>query len=339
MAIIDIQTYHRLGKRVWLSLILCVFSLCAYSAPKTTVTANLDSTTLLMGELGKLTLSVDKPADVKGIIPLLSNAEGRPYVTLLDDTIELSTSITTDTAALANGMQRIKYHIPVQVFDSGYYEIPGFQYVAGSDTVFSNPVSLKVVPVKAAADDEITDYTDVENPAPGSWLDNVPDWVLNYWWALLIGLLALAGLIFLFVYWLKHRNRQVKKIPDVPPYEEAVRALDSLRDKQLWQHGENELYFVELTNIIRRYLLRRFAISAPEMTTTQFLEEAGNNPKLAHYSDQFRRLLQLADFIKFAKGQSLPSENEEAFTIVRKFVEDTRPTKEELENERKEAKK
>ena len=59
------------------------------------------------------------------------------------------------------------------------------------------------------------------------------------------------------------------------------------------------------------------------------VEAVSDNAKLVTYKGELRRLLELADFIKFAKGASMPGENEEAFSIVREFVQNTRPTPEE----------
>lgn len=325
------HTYHS----ILTLLLIAIASFSAVAAPSGKITASLDSTTMLMGEVNRLNIQIEKRADLKGYFPLFAESASGEYATLLGDTIELSKTITSDTAELAEGMQRITYHIPVQVFDSGYYEIPGLQYVVGRDTLLSNIVQVNVVPVKAQATDPIEDYTDVEAVPPGSWLDKMPDWVLNYWWALAIGLIIIVAVVFVIVYIMKHRKAAPKKKPELPPYEEAIRSLQELKAKQLWEKGNDELYFVELTDILRRYISRRFGVSAPEMTTTQFLEEVRHNPVLTGHDNALKRLLELADFIKFAKGRSLPYENEEAFTIVRRFVETTRPTKEEIEAEKK----
>lgn len=331
------KTLHKKSRsiRYVISLLAAVvlIALCSdvYAAPKPTVSAKLDSTTLLMGRTMRLHLQVDKDKAVAGHFPLFTDADPRPYATILGDTIELSKTIASDTSMLADGRQRITYHVPIQVYDSGYYHIPGFEYVAAGDTILSNTLELKVVPVQAAATDKISGMTDVADPEGGNWLDKVPDWILQYWWVILA--LHLLGflLIYLIRKWIKNRAKKPTKKPDLPPYEEAMRSLATLKERELWQHGENELYFVTLTGILRRYLSRRFSVSAPEMTTEQFLDEASRHEKLTGYSSELRRLLVLADFIKFARGQSLPGENEEAFVIVRKFVEDTKPTKEEEE--------
>lgn len=301
------------------------------SAQKVSVKARLDSAYMVMGKITGLHIDVEKPHDLPGHFPLFSDTDGRPYATLNGDTVELSKQFTTDTVKLGAGRERITYHVPVQVFDSGYYKLPQFNYVVGSDTVLSNSVELKVVPVDVDKDAEISGLTDVADPETGSWTDNIPEWLREYWWAILIGLIAVTGI---WLYARKHMRKgpKVKKaVPALPPYEEAVKALLTLKKKDLWQKGQDEEYFVELTDILRRYLSRRFSVAAPEMTTTQFLDEASRNPRLVKYNAELRRLLELADFVKFAKGQSLPDENEEAFAIVLKFVEDTKPSQQEAQ--------
>ncbi len=314
----------------FLSMLVCL--LCAFqarAAQPVKVTARLDTATLLMGRTTRLNVSVEKPADAGGHLPLFADGDPRPYVALLGDSLELSKTFTTDTVRLAGNLNRITYHIPVQAFDSGSYTIPGLQYVVDNDTSYSNPVTLKVVPTDVAKDAKMSDYSDPASPGQGSWLDQVPDWVIQYWWAILAAIALLAALFFLVRSYLKkRRSRPVRKSP-LSPYKEALRALDRLKAKELWQKGQNEQYFVELTDILRRYLNDRFRVAAPEMTTEQFLDAAAHNENLTAYAAEFRRLLELADFIKFAKGQSIPAENEEAFAIVRKFVEGTRPTPQE----------
>lgn len=299
------------------------------SAQKISVTARLDSAHLLMGRTTHLHLDVDKPIDLPGHFPIFDDSDGRGYATVNGDTIELSKQFSTDTVNLGDGRCRITYHVPVQVFDSGYYKLPQFQYVAGPDTAASNSVDLKVVPLDIDKDAEIAGLTDVEDPEKGPWTDLIPEFFYNYWWALLAGVIALTALYVIIRKYLRKKPKAKKKAPALPPYEEAMKALNALKAKNLWQQNQGEEYFVELTGILRHYLSRRFGVAAPEMTTAQFLDEASRNKRLVDYNAELRRLLELADFVKFAKGQSLPDENEEAFAIVRKFVEDTKPTQEE----------
>ena len=311
-------------------VIMLVFALPAL-AQKPTIVAKLDSATLLMGRTGTLTLEVEKPATSHGHLPLFETRTGEPYVALCGDSVELLRNFTTDT--VRNGaLEKISFHIPVQAFDSGTYLIPGFQFVADQDTLLSNSVTLNVVPVKVAADAEITPMTDVENPEDGSWTDKLPDWLYNYWWAIVIGLVIIVvGLIVYFKCFHGKKRTKAKKENPLSLYDRTMRQLQELKAKELWQNGQGKEYFSELTDILRGYIAKRFGVAAPEMTTEQFLQEAQSEPKLAGHEQELQRLLELADFVKFAKGQTLPAENQEAFTIVSSFVQSTKYTPEEIQ--------
>ncbi len=291
--------------------------------------ARLDSAYIIMGHKTNLHLEVVKDRKSKGHFPMFEDQDGLPYVTLNGDTIELSKKFTSDTVDLGSGRAQINYHVPLQAFDSGFYYLPPFKYIVGSDTAVSNRVALKVVPVNATAKDEIAGMTDVAEPEGKSIFDKVPDFLVNYWWVILLVILILAAGYIFYRKYMKNGGSLKRKQNVLPPYEEAVNALKALKTKQLWQNGDEDGYFTELTDILRRYISRRFGVAAPEMTSTQFLEEASRNEKLIPYKDSLRELLSIADFVKFAKMRSLPDENEKAFAISMKFVETTKPTPEE----------
>lgn len=317
------------GKSVILLLICLSISLCSFAAPLT-ITAKLDSAYIIMGQKTNLNIQVVKDRKTPGHFPMFSEDESRlPYVSLNNDTIELSRDFTSDTIDLGAGRTQINYRIPLQSFDSGFYHLLPIKYVAGSDTAESNRVALKVVPVNATADEEIAGLTGVAEPKGKSFFDSLPDWLYYYWWIIVAALVVIAVVV---IYLLKYKKTgQVfpRKKAQLPPYQEAVKALKELKSQQLWQKGEDDEYFTRLTDILRRYILRRFGVAAPEMTSTQFLEEASRNEKLAPYKASLEELLRIADFVKFANAKSLPDENEKAFAEASRFVETTKPTQEE----------
>lgn len=314
---------------------LCLWILPA-SAEKATITAKLDSAHLLMGNVTTLQLQVVKDRGSSGYFPMFAEDDNRPYVGLLGDSIELSRRYSSDTIELGSGRLQINYHIPLQAFDSGFYSIPPIQYIDGVDTISSKRLALKVLPVLVDPAGDIEPFTDVEDNQEEKWSDKLPDFLVNYWWLILLILLVIATVVAGIIHYKRTGAFLPKPKPALTPYEAAVKALGELRRRKLWQEGKTDEYFVELSNILRAYIAGRFNVSAPEMTTQQFLMEASSNERLAAYAGELKRLLELADFVKFAKGQSLPDENSEAFRIVSDFVEHTKPTPEE-EAARKEA--
>lgn len=297
------------------------------------LSAKLDSATMLMGTVNTLRLEVVQDKDVSGIFPQLRDDAQRGYATLLNDTIEFVTSaIKADTADIGSGRRQINYQVPVQVFDSGYYRLPEFIYVAGRDTVRSKRLVLTVTPVKVAATDDISPLTDPADPEDSSIFDALPDWLVYYGWIILLAiLLAGAG------WWAWRRYRKVGSIlppkPVTPPYELAMQRLQRLKARQLWQSGQEKEFYTLLTDILRSYLDGRFGIKAMEMTSRQIMDRLTDDPSLRDSRSLMRQVLDMADFVKFAMVRPLPDDNVKAFDNALSFVEATKPVEKPAEEE------
>lgn len=287
------------------------------------VKAVLDSNTMIMGKMRVLQLMVEEPKDAKGHFPLFNQLRERGYATVCGDSVELRAPAKIDTVDMGS-QRRIMFAIPVQSFDSGAYELPSIEYVVGRDTARSNRVALKVVPVSANAEDPIADYAGTADPEDPSFFDWVPDWVLDFWWLILLLLLLTGGVIYGIRRYKKNGSLLPKK-PEPSPYEEATKNLRALKTQKLWEQGLEKEYYTELTDILRRYLYRRFGINAAEMTSRQILGALGKNPETKDKRSYFRKILDMADFVKFAKVRPLPEDNIASYDDAMRFVEETKP--------------
>ena len=85
-----------------------------------------------------------------------------------------------------------------------------------------------------------------------------------------------------------------------------------------------DAWYVELSDIVRRYLEDRFAVRAPELTTEEFLQEAQRSAEL---STSHRRLLtdflERCDRVKFAAYSPGQDESSEALAVARRFLGET----------------
>ena len=287
------------------------------------VKATLDSTTMVMGRMRVLQLMVEEPKNAKGHFPLFRQLQERGYATVCGDSVELRAPAKIDTVDLGS-QRRILFAVPVQSFDSGAYELPAIEYVVGKDTARSNVVNLKVVPVAVGAEDPIDDYAGASDPEDPSFWDWVPDWVLDFWWLLILVLLAVG----LFIYGMRRYRKQGSLLPKKPeptPYEEAMRRLRDLKGQKLWEQNLEKEYYTELTDILRRYLYRRFGINAAEMTSRQILAALSKNSETKDKRPYFRKILDMADFVKFAKVRPLPDDNVASYDDAVRFVEETKP--------------
>lgn len=306
-----------------LLFVIAAFVVPGYAGAATAVKASLDSVNLRMGDMTTLHLSVSMQKGTKGDFPLLKHFRDDGIIPVCGDSVELRAPSKVDT--VENGdLLSINYDIPLQAFDSGYYRLPEFVFVTGKDSVRSNALALKVYPVNANADTPIHDYASVADPAGSSIFDFLPDWLIDLWWLWILILLAAAVSVYALRRYRKNGFILPKK-PEPTPYEAASSALRSLKEKQLWEKGMEKEYFTELTEILRTYLYRRFGINAMEMTSRQILASLKSNPELSDKRRYFRQILDMADFVKFAKVRPLPDDNVLAFDNAVRFVEETKP--------------
>ena len=310
---------HKRGfiKTYLLSTLLAV-SMTSMAAP-TTFKAKLDSASLLMGKQVAMQIEIVQDSNVKGYIPINDGDT-------LTDKVEIVGWRKSDTTDLGNNRIQINKELILQSFDSGLYTLPPILYVVGKDTFKTNKLTLKVVPVQVDSLKNIHDYKTVQEPNT-KWTDYLPDFITDYWWAILIFILLVLAGIYMYI-----RHQQGKSLlppilpkkPLLPPYEEAMGALADLKAASLWQSGHEKEYYTQLTDIVRRYICRRFEVNAMEMTSSQLLSVL-TMEEAKPVKDELRKILEVSDFVKFAKMRPLADENEQAFASAVKFIEDTKP--------------
>lgn len=287
-------------------------------ASPTTVKASLDSAYILMGKQTSLKVNIVQDHGLQGL-----------FITNTGDTlvreIEIARILEPDTTDLGSNREEIVRQIIIQSFDSGLYTIPPFVYVTGNDTVVSNTLALKVIPASVDSMTTIHDYAGVAKPDTRFW-DYLPDFIVDYWWIILI-ILAVAAGVYVWYFYIRGKKTLPlvpQKKPE-PPYEVAMRELNRLKAEKLCESGHEKEYYTRLTEILRVYLDKRFGINAMEMTSTQIMQHLRSNDDTRTSAPVMKQILEMADFVKFAKVRPLPDDNVKAFSNAIRFVEDTKP--------------
>lgn len=288
------------------------------AANNTLINAKMDSTLLLMGKKTAIHVEVVQDKGQKGFFV----NEG---VDTLNAFVEVSERLQADTTDLGNDRIQINRDIIVQSFDSGMYVIPAFKYVIGKDTFKSNELTLKVLPVKVDSLPNIHDLKPVAEP-PFFFSDYLPEFLVKYWWLIILVLVLIAAGIYAYFKWFKKGELPLRKKEKViPPYDEAIMKLTQLKSKHLWEAGQEKEYFTRLTDILRNYIDRRFEINAMEMTSSQIIDVLRKNEETMPVNEQLSKILEMADFVKFAKMRPLPEDNEVAYQRALNFVNETKP--------------
>lgn len=302
-------------KRFLVIAITCVLTSGLLQAQPTTVSATMDSTILLVGEQTRLTFTVAQMRDRQVCAPVFSDT--------IVSGLEIVERLPLDTQLADDGLLLVSQSYVLTSFDSALYFIDAQPFVDGADTLYSNPLSLKVVSIPVdTAQHAIADIKPVYAPPF--------DWPL-FWLIVLItlGVVALAVIgFFVYRYVKRHAapSAEVAEPQDLrPAHEIALERLDVIKAEKLWQQNRAKEYHTQLTDVVRDYIARRFGICAVEQTSAEIL--AGIQPELSGqktvYAD-LKTLLTTSDLVKFAKYKPLVSEDEKSLALAYQFVEATK---------------
>lgn len=297
---------------VLLSLILTLSTLQAQQ--RVSVKASIDSSDLMIGEQTMYHIEVSGPASLNYIFPTF------PGDTLITGLVILN-RWKLDTVSINSERIELKTDYLVTSFDSGLYYVPPVKILAGSDTIESNYLGIKVMTYDIDTTKiEVFDIKGVQQP---------PFVVSDYLVEACFFLLLYA--LILLIIWLYLRKKfpilkgeSVAPESLLPPHVVAIMELDRLKSEKIWKFGKNKKYYTELTNILRKYIERRFQFNALEMTTEEILTLFKRDKTTQSVYQNLSQILQLADLVKFAKIEPLESENELSMINSYLFVNQTK---------------
>ncbi len=294
--------------------------------------ASLDTTAIMIGDQIGLNLALKVPAGSQVIWPALNDT--------LVPHVEIMKRGKTDSI-LKNNMLNLKRRLTITSFDSGYFNITPMKFqvrLPGSskiDTVSTQDLFLQVYTPRV---DTSKAFKPIQGPLAEPYtLDEILPWIL-------LGLLVIAGVVFLVWYLRRRKKNQPlfarKPRPKLPPYQEAIQRLEEVRLSRMWQAGKLKAYHSAITDIMRDYFARRFSFDAREMTTGEIVQNLTKQPEVNKEAlTKVQNTFELADLVKFAKLTPSALENDTSLNYCIDFVNETKVVPEEApdENGQKEA--
>ena len=280
------------------------------------VSAAIDSTTLFIGDQTDLHLRATCEVGEQVQLPVLDK-ELIPGIEIVDKTV-------VDTATLSDGRVQYNQYLTLTSFEDSLFYIAPLPFVSGDDTVWSESLMLNVVqPFEMdSADMAITDIKGIYK-AP-IWWWGILRWVLL---AFVIAGVGVGGYYLITYLQSRMRKGEEEKAaaePLRPAEEVALEKLDAIREQKIWQTGQVKEYHTQLTDVVREYIDRRFEVSSVEQTSDETLRAM--RPLLSSQKElyeQLRKMLTLADLVKFAKWTTTPDENEQSLRSAYTFVKET----------------
>ncbi len=292
------------------------------------VSAAIDSTTLFIGDQTNIHLQATCEAIEQVQMPV--------YGETLIDEVEIVERSVVDTTKLKDGRYQLSQDLTITSFKDSLFYISPIPFVSDKDTFWSEGLTLNVIqPFEIDTTLAITDIKPIAK-AP-VWLWGIFRWILLA--ILLIGLGIGSYYLYVFVGRRKGIIPEAPKEPARPAEEVALEKLDQIKEAKIWQSGQVKEYHTELTDVVREYIGSRFDIRSSEKTSDETLraikpvlvngdgvQVTGDGKTLY---DKLRKMLTLADLVKFAKWTTTPDENENALRTAYEFVHETTPVEDE----------
>ncbi len=301
-------------------LMACISVLTNAQTESFSVSAQPDSSLMVIGGQMNLTLEVSQPPNLIVAFPQFTDT--------ITKNIEIVEAFPRDTTVASDNYLSIKQVYRITSFDSGLHYIPPMAFELASEQMkekrTTRPIGIMVVNPFEEVDPQkgITDIKQpIDTPFSLAELLRFLPWIVG---GLLMGLL-LTGLI----YWLVYRKNPLKVIlkekPKEPAHVIALRQLEKIKKEKIWQKGQIKRFYSDVTDTLRRYLENRYGIDAPEQTTAEILQSL-RQVELPdeQVAKKIKQVLELADLVKFARFEPLPDEHDLTLINAYFFVNQTR---------------
>lgn len=287
------------------------------------VISSIDTTQIRVGEEIIYSIQVETDSTDLVLFP-----EGQSF-----NPMEVIESYEPDTTRYQDKIRLIKKYGLTQ-FDSGSYSLPSQRIVINNEPFNTDSVQVQVANV-------IVDTTQQKmfhiKPAFEVEAQDF-DFYIEFQWILSILVFLVLGLFF----YLKRKKRKIEETQQqLPPYEEAIKALQELDHSFFLKNNNSKRYYTSLTEILKTYIGREVDDSALESTSKELIERLTLHKDSGNYDfdnatiKKIDKILTRADLIKFAKMKEQEGQAKVDRAVVEDIINETKeiipePTEEEL---------
>ena len=282
------------------------------NAPAEAVEVKLETTDLKIGEATELTITVQTPwyREITDSIVMVNDQNAA-----LTDEVKIthSANMSGNVWTLKTGL------IP---FEEGEFKDLGVIIGLSPDREKKQKeltVAIPSIQVKAAGFNDASAVALKENMKAselltfGTGTEEKTRWWL--WPVVTTSILMIIGLVLLTA---QKGNARI-----ISPWEMARNSLAELKNELSLN---DETFFVRLSDILRQYIERRFALPATEKTSEEFIQQLRSDSVLSEKQRiALERFLGTADMVKFAKMNADEKQRNECLNMADNFVSETIP--------------
>jgi hypothetical protein len=278
-----------------IAIIVLFGILCSYAirgAELIEVTASVDKQTAYIGDLINYSISITYDSTLQLTPPAaganLGGFEVKEYDFRPEETLD-------------DGRRQQIIDFQLRTFTTGDYVIPALpiEYMMPDSTfkyISADPIKINI---KSILSEGVS--TDSLEPRPNKGQVSLAASSWTLW--LIIGLVVVLVAGAAIYYYLRKR-KTTEEIPYVDPrpaWEIAFADLAILKNNDLPGKGEIKQFYFELSEIIKKYLGKKFEFGAIDMTTTEIDEALSNLSLDGDWHRETMVFMEHADLVKFAK--------------------------------------
>ncbi len=279
--------------------------------------------TIYIGDPFTITLTATYPQDHFVVFPKVdrkwsnANDENAPV-------FEVRNQISLPTVENGDGTLTSSIQIEAVLFATGDIPTPELSVaIRKPDGEIINrparPIEVSVTPLELREDEELKDIE------PQAVLPVPPDpisFVQERSGLVIFTAFGALGLAILALYLWQRRLSSTRPDPGAPA-EIALRELDRIASMPLESESDFKERYTLVSECLRNYLLSRFYVPAPELTTRQTVEELELSGRLDSAIYPLEGILEECDLVKFARF--LPK-RDDAVSVIEQSREFVRTT-------------
>lgn len=279
-----------------------------------TVGARADKTEIQVGEALTLDVAVRHPAGAEFL--LATGGDNLAPFELVEQIEQDSTEPTESRVKL----RIAAYRLP------GEIAIPPIKVEYQSESGELASVETQEIPILLVSSltPEVTEIHDIKSPmadipVPGRWG--------RLWWLLAALVVAVLAYLLYRRFWKKGAELMAEPLPPPlpPPEVEAEEALRTLVEARLLETGKVRQFYIELSDIMKRYAGRRFAVPYLERTTSEIQRDLTVAGITEERQVRLDRILVTSDLVKFARIVPPDDESNRMVPEGFGFIDETKP--------------
>ena len=278
--------------------------------PKAQLKTSIDATTVTIGDVVTVKLSIKHPETLKIAFPPVGTSLG-------EWTVRSSKPLPPTT--LADGSIEEVLELQLAAYKIGDIEVPALN-VESVRTTGEKEV-LATEPIKVVVQSVLTGKQDtLKDLKPQAEIDADYKPFLFF----LAALASAAYLVYRLIQYFKRRQKPPAPKPErVRLAEEVAReAIERLLARKLVEQGLFKQFYLELSEIIKRFLGSKLGVHSLERTTEEFTRDLRAVSVPSAQYRMIREFLEDCDLVKFAKYRPGPEEVAEIIERSRRMIDD-----------------